>query len=101
MSKYMLLGILFGFLSLTSLIVQAVETYESGVYTASQVGLPTVNENASEVKIAFQSLGALFRLLTFQVGGIPDVMTILIFWPITIIVIYMLLDIIKDLVPFT
>ena len=101
MSKYVLLSVLFIFLSVTGYVVQAVETYSGGGFSTSGVSMPAVDENASELQIAFQSLGAIFRLLTFQVSGVPNAVVILIFYPITIAFIYMLLDVIKDLVPFT
>jgi hypothetical protein len=49
----------------------------------------------------FRLMGTFFKILTFQLTGIPVVFNIFVFIPLTFGVIFMLIDIIKDLIPFT
>jgi hypothetical protein len=46
-------------------------------------------------------LGTFFNIMLFRVEGIPTFITLIVFYPITFGIIYMIADIAKDLIPFT
>ena len=46
-------------------------------------------------------LSTFWKLLTFQLVGIPTLFNLLLFYPISFAVLYMAIDIIKDIIPFT
>ena len=64
-----------------------------------------INGIPSDASVSIESIGRLFgtffKILTFQLEGVPIYFNIFIFAPLTFGVIYMLIDIIKDLIPFT
>ena len=46
-------------------------------------------------------LSTFWKLLTFRIDGLPNILVLLIFYPANLMAAYMLVDILKDLVPFT
>jgi len=59
------------------------------------------SDGDASVGAIFRLMGTFFKILTFQLTGIPIVFNIFVFIPLTFGVIFMLIDIIKDLIPFT
>ncbi len=46
-------------------------------------------------------LSTFWKLLTFQLVGIPLLFNLLVFYPISFVVLFMAIDVIKDIIPFT
>lgn len=95
-NKYVLLMIMFVFLVIITLVADSVllttsEDLLSGVvvdttYTSSGI---------------FTMIGTFFKIITFQLPQIPLVVNLLVFYPLSLGIIYMIVDILKDLIPFT
>lgn len=95
MSKYLLLSILVLLLIFTTYIVDVSEGYS----TTSEIN-ETLDEPDSYNRVTVWSMAKTFlRILSFQVVGFPPILNLLLFYPITIIVGYMLIDVILDLIP--
>lgn len=78
-------------------------------YLATALGF-SVNEDITAIETGFsigsvdgivQVLGTFFNIMLFRVEGIPTFITLIVFYPITFGVVYMIADIAKDLIPFT
>jgi hypothetical protein len=95
MNKYALMFILTAFLIIVTLTVQSI-----GYTTTTDIvnGIPVT----AEVTIGgvFGFVATFFRILTFQIPELPLFIN-LIFIPIVMMVVYMIVDVLKDLVPFT
>jgi hypothetical protein len=96
MNKYGFFGLLVLFLLLMTYTASSIEA-TSTVDLASEI--PTSSNDT--IRGIFKLMGVFFRMLTFQIDGIPVLFGLFVFLPVTFIVIYMLVDIIKDLIPFT
>jgi hypothetical protein len=46
-------------------------------------------------------LSTFFDILTFQLDGIPVLVNLLFFFPITVGVVFIIVEIVKDIIPFT
>ena len=95
MNKYAFLGLL------TSLLIVLTLTANSISITAS-VDLTSGIETTTSASVGgvLGLLSTFFKILTFQLTGIP-VWFNLIFMVITLMVVYMIIDVVKDLIPFT
>lgn len=78
-------------------------------YLATSLGF-TVNQDITAIETGFEIgsvsgvtdvLGTFFNIMLFRVQGIPTFITVIVFYPITFGIIYMVADIAKDLIPFT
>jgi hypothetical protein len=78
-------------------------------YLATSLGF-SVNQDITAAQQGFELgsvdgitnvLGTFFNIMLFRVQGIPTFITVIVFYPITFGVIYMVADIAKDLIPFT
>ena len=96
MNKYSLFMIMILFLLLITFVADSI------AITASVDIVDNIPGDASDnVGSIFRLMGTFFRILTFSLPGIPIVFNLFVFIPLTFGVIYMLIDIIKDLIPFT
>jgi hypothetical protein len=57
-----------------------------------------IERNATSV---FSVLNTFFAILTFRLVGVPFVINLLLFVPITFGTVYLILEIVKDVIPFT
>jgi hypothetical protein len=96
MNKFVTLMILVAFLFTVS-------------YLATSLGF-SVNQDIGAIESSFELgsisgiidvLSTFFNIMLFRVEGIPVLITIIVFYPITFGIIYMIVDIAKDLIPFT
>lgn len=96
MNKFVTLMILVAFLFMVS-------------YLATTLGF-TVSDDITAIDQSFelgslsgitQVLGTFFNIMLFRVEGIPTFITLVVFYPITFGVVYMIADIAKDIIPFT
>lgn len=97
MSKYALFGSLVLYLVLVTFLIEA-----SAVYSIEN-GLETTvssTDSASALGV-FNMLGVFFRLLIFNVSGFPVWASMIFIYPVVFVFWFMILDILKDLIPFT
>ncbi len=94
MNKYILLGMLFGFLYLMAIIANSIELEASELH-----GSP-ISQPETSVDSIWGTLVSFWNMVTFQIEGVPFFIT-MIFLIISIVLVYMIIDILKDLVPFT
>lgn len=97
MNKYALVIILAAFLMIVTYAVDVSTSYTLASDINQAASAP---ENTNLVTV-FSMLGTLFGMLAFQVEGIPVFINLFVFWPISLGLLVLILDIIKDLVPFT
>ena len=94
MSKYVLMGLIFSYLVMITLISNAL------IVTVSEdVADGITVMGASDVSI-LDLLSTFWKLLTFQVD-IPLLANIIFIYPAVIVLLYMMADIVKDIIPFT
>lgn len=55
----------------------------------------------ADVSGIFRFLSTFFDILTFQLTGIPTLINLLFFFPISVGLIFIILEIVKDIIPFT
>ena len=96
MNKYVLFMVMVLFLLFMTFVADSL-----ALTTSVNIGdnIPTGADDS--IAGVFRLMGTFFKILTFQLNGIPVVFNIFVFYPLTFGVIYMLIDIIKDLIPFT
>lgn len=83
------------------LVVATILADATGLTTSA--GLTDGVSNSTSIGVGtilgyFRTFG---RMLTFQVTGIPPLVNLIFFTGPTLVIIYILVDIIKDLIPFT
>ena len=95
MNKLTFLLIASTFIIITTLYVNSLElsTTENPVDS-----MPSDVDNS--VNSLFSALGTFFRLLTFRVDGVPELFNI-IFLVIAVGILYIIVDVVKDVIPFT
>lgn len=95
-NKYVLLMIMFVFLVIITLVADSV------LLTTSEdlLGGAVVDTTYTSSGI-FTMIGTFFKIITFQLPQIPLVVNLLVFYPLSLGIIYMIVDILKDLIPFT
>jgi hypothetical protein len=64
------------------------------------VGSPASNIEASASGV-LSFLRTFFDILTFNLDGIPTVVNLLFFFPITVGILFIIVEVVKDLIPFT
>jgi hypothetical protein len=96
MNKFITLGLMVSFLTLMTVIANSVlMPVENAIDT-------TVPSEVSDSTSSILGYADVFvKLLTFQIPGMPGILTGLVFIPITFMVIFMIIDIVKDIIPFT
>lgn len=95
-SKYVLLMTMFLFLIVVTLVA------DSMLITVSEdvLGGIIVDKTQSSSSI-FSMIGTFYKVMTFQLPEIPFMINILVFYPLSIGIVYMIVDILKDIIPFT
>lgn len=95
MSKY---GFLFGsilFICFVTLIANQMQIYNVDDITKGITN--DLDFNLSGIRALLQTY---LSIITFKIPGFPPILNILIFIPINILAIYLLLEIVKDILPF-
>jgi len=96
MNKYSLLMIMFVFLIIVTLVAKDIE-----LATTENLLAVSMDSSGASIGSVFSMLGVLFRVLTFQIPAIPLIINVVVFYPLTIGVLAMIIDVVKDLIPFT
>lgn len=94
MNKYALLALFVGLMLFMVYLVSGIEG--AG---ATDIGLPEGSDAFTETNIRTM-LRTFFQMLFFRLENVPNAINA-IFYPIIIAIGYMIVDILKDLVPFT
>ena len=97
MNKYMTFGIIIMFVILITYVADITATYNvvgGGAITADPNGEITTIE-------AFGLLRTWWQLVSFQITGFPPFLNLIVFYPLNLVALFMGLDIVKDLIPFT
>lgn len=94
MNKYALLAL---FVSIMIFIVYLVSGVEGA--STTDIGLPDGSDAFTETNVR-DMLQTFFQILFFRLENVPNFINV-IFYPIIIAIGYMIVDILKDLVPFT
>ena len=87
MNKFSLLMMLVFFLVFSTFVAGSLTGF--GVTENLQEGVTAFEFSAAGISTA---IGFFFKLLAFQVTGIPAVINILVFWPLTIGILYMIIE---------
>ena len=96
MNKFMTLMIMVAFLFTVSYLATAIGFSVEGDITAPE----TAFEIGSLTGI-IDILRTFFNIMLFRIEGIPVIITLVVFYPITFGIVYMIADIVKDIIPFT
>jgi len=96
MNKYMFLMVLVVYLVMMTFVAGSL----SMITSTDVIGTIGGNTDATALDI-FGFLGTFFKILTFQIEGLPALVTIIGFYPVSLAVLYMIMDIVKDIIPFT
>lgn len=95
MNKYVLFMVMILFLIFTTFLAQSIDA--NATFSILN-NLPSGEAPSSILNVlnSVLALGAtFFRLLTFQIEGIPAVFNIFIFYPLTFGILYMTIDIVR------
>ena len=92
-------GVLVGVIFLYLLLVAYMSTVMGLTVTDSIAGEPALNTITGDINV-WDLLGTFFNMLTFQVS-IPTILNLFLIYPPLIILIWQIVEILKDLVPFT
>jgi len=96
MNKFMTLMILILYLVLITIVAGSVAM----TTTTDVIGGIPVNQEASILNV-FGFLGTFFRILTFQITELPMLVYVIFIYPPVIGILYMIIDVVKDIIPFT
>ena len=95
-TKYGLLMVMFVFLVAVTLVADSV------LITTSQNILDgAVSDTTQTSGGIFSMMAVYFKIITFQIPQIPLMINLFVFYPLSIGIGYMIIDILKDLIPFT
>jgi hypothetical protein len=101
MNKYALFGLLVLFIGLTTFITDSVISYNELLeFSASNPEAINEAEGFKGINV-FSMLGTWWDIISFNVEGMPAIVNLVIFYPLNAIAGYMVVDILKDLVPLT
>lgn len=100
MSKYSLFGVIVLWLLLATYLVDVFGLYEAGVTVTG--GVDVIDSGAEGFLAQIMGLLKMFwDIFSFKVVGLPPIVVVIFFTAPAFVVAFMLIDIIKDLVPFT
>lgn len=101
MNKYLFIVIVFAFLAFITYIVDAVD--DIGYYITDDSNITQTvdaDDETSTINI-LTMLKTYVNVMVFQVEGIPTIITVLVFYPLSMAFAYLFVEILKDLIPFT
>jgi hypothetical protein len=97
MNKYVTLGFITMFLILITYFVD-ITTAET---VTGRIAQDINVDNTASVVSLLSMLKTFGNLATFSVEGLPVIINFILFYPLASALMYMLVDILKDLIPFT
>jgi len=104
-NKFMLFGVLTFILIMITFVVEAYAIVDldviQGITSADSIvnGTPTVYNSTT----IWTFLDTFLNMLFFNIDGnvLPDIFVLGVVWPIVGILFFMVIDVVKDLIPFT
>lgn len=100
MSKYALFGVIILWLLLATYLVEVFGLYEAGLTVTG--GVDVIDSGAEGLLAQITGMLTIFwDVFTFQVVGLPDIVVVIFFTAPAIVIMYMLIDVLKDMIPFT
>lgn len=102
MNKYILLGVLvFAIVGMTLIADSATNLDPSYVAPSESLEEDRPAEIDNTVGSVFSFINTWFKMATFSLEGFPAWITAMLFLPLNFMALYMIVDIVKDLIPFT
>jgi hypothetical protein len=95
MNRFTMLGLIVFFLATISYMADALD-----LGTSADVASSVQTDIAPKKASVIGAMSMFFKILTFQLEGVPAMLNMIFLVP-TAIVLYIIIDIIKDLVPLT
>ena len=97
MTKYKILFFSVFFIIFITIVAQQMEIFKQTQF---------INDGmTSDIEFNLQGIrgfiNTYLNLITFKVEGFPIILNVLIFYPINIMAIYFIAEIVKDIIPFT
>jgi len=95
MNKYILFMLMVFFLVLMTIVVDAIdETVTENIFI-DNVGRSAPGRFTSIIGFIWNYVSLFFRIIFFQVNGIPPIFNLIIFYPLTAGTLYMFIDIVR------
>lgn len=96
MNKYTTLMVMFLFLIIVTLVADSV------LITTSEdmLGGGIADTGKSSAAI-FSMISTYYKIITFQIPSMPFIVNAIVFYPLSFGIVFMIVDILKDLIPFT
>ena len=104
MNKFMLFGVLIFVLIMITFVVNQYAPIIEGLEMANGIDTQVIYQPAGYNVSNVWSMGVTFRkMLLFEISGevLPSIFVLGVVYPILGILIYMVIDVVKDLIPFT
>lgn len=95
MNKYSFIALIFIYLLLSSFMISSLGIAGS---TVERIEGFTPTRSVSSIMSFFSAMGS---IMTFSVTGIPIIFNAIFFYWVPPVIIFMVIDVVKDIVPFT
>lgn len=96
MNKYVLMGLIFLYLMIITLLADSLLISTSGDIIGG-INAPSTAGGTSGI---LDLLGTFWKMISFQID-LPNIVLIIFVYPPVLIVVFMIIDVLKDLIPFT
>lgn len=101
MSKFSLFAVIIAWFIIASYFISIISVYDESMLVINPVGSFTVAESGGAGKRLWAMLTTFYKLITFKVEGVPILFGVVAFQIPTGVLIYMIIDVIKNIIPFT
>lgn len=102
MNKYMLFGVLMGWLIIATFIITSARNYlDNDDFDINNPIGDISSDGEGRVEQSYSMIGTFFSAITFQVVGLPNIVAMIMFQVPVFIMMYMLIEVLIHLVPFT
>jgi len=95
MNKYMTLIVLIFFLVLITLVADSALGISTSVSVVDDLNYTPPNDWLSRLSGVLKILESFYKIVTFRVGGIPPFLNLLVFYPVSFGILYMIINIIR------
>ncbi|MEM0173084.1 MAG: hypothetical protein QXI16_01095 [Sulfolobaceae archaeon] len=96
MNKYTTLMVMFLFLIIVTLVADSVLITTSEDMLGG--GIADAEKSSSAI---FSMISTYYKIITFQIPSMPFIVNAIVFYPLSFGIVFMIVDILKDLIPFT
>lgn len=101
MNKFALFGLIIAWLLIATYFINVLENYQSGIFSVDN---PVQEIDIGGTGFLSQITGMIktfFNIFLFQIEGLPVIVVVICFQVPAFIVLYMVIDVVKDVIPFT